>query len=239
MKCLDEAALSTYITQVKAELKNTKEAVQGQFTDKANVPGATLITLKVSGWGEDERQTATVAGVSADENAQLIRLIPHKDSRAAYREAGVWGVAQQENGIVFEAYHVPETDLKVWAVVCEVTDVTPETPEPEGETWVINETPQNSGIVNEGDSTDFDLGFRSNNETFTTVSFWFPDSSLGFRISYLTDSDEIIVYNDNNDTGDPTYVWTNEAYRTIIFSAFTPPTGNLLTWLQANAVKQT
>ena len=106
-----------------------------------------------------------------------------------------------------------------------------------GETCVINETPQNSGIVNEGDATDFNLGFRSNNETFTSISFWFPDSSLGFRISYTMDLDEIIVYNDVDDNGNPTYVWTNEAYRTIIFSASTPPTGNLLTWLQANAVK--
>nr|DAO00731.1 MAG TPA: hypothetical protein [Caudoviricetes sp.] len=106
-----------------------------------------------------------------------------------------------------------------------------------GETWVINETPQNSGIVNEGESTNFDLEFRSNNETFATVSFWFPDSSLGFRINYMMDLDEIIVYNDISDTGAPTHAWTNEAYRTIIFSASTPPTGDLLTWLQANAVK--
>lgn len=34
--------------------------------------------------------------------------------------------------------------------------------------------------------------------------------------------------------GTPTVV--NEAYRTITF--FEPPTGDLLTWLQANAVKQ-
>lgn len=106
-----------------------------------------------------------------------------------------------------------------------------------GETRVINETPQNSGIVDEGDATDFNLGFRSNNETFTSISFWFPDSSLGFRINYMMDLDEIIVYNDVDDTDSPSYVRTNEAYRTIIFSASTPPTGNLLTWLQANAVK--
>lgn len=106
-----------------------------------------------------------------------------------------------------------------------------------GETWVINETPQNSGIVNEGDMTYFDLGFRSNNETFTKVIFIFPQQDVGLQISYGTDLDEIIVYNDYNDAGDPTHAWTNEAYRTIIFSASTPPTGNLLTWLQANAVK--
>ena len=106
-----------------------------------------------------------------------------------------------------------------------------------GETWVINETPQNSGIVDEGDSTDFYLRFRSNNETFEQVSFFFPVSYLGFRIIYTRDLNETIVYNDVDDNGDPTHAWTNEAYRTITFSASTPPTGNLLTWLQANAVK--
>lgn len=106
-----------------------------------------------------------------------------------------------------------------------------------GETWVINETPQNSGIVNEGDTTEFYLGFRSNNETFTGIVFFLPNSDLGFQIFYEADSGEIGVYNDISDTGAPTYAWTNEAYRTVIFSASTPPTGNLLTWLQANAVK--
>lgn len=106
-----------------------------------------------------------------------------------------------------------------------------------GETWVINETPQNSGIVNEGDTTEFYLGFRSNNETFTGIVFFLPSNDLGFQIFYEADSGEIGVYNDTYDTGEPTNVWTNEAYRTIIFSVSTPPTGNLLTWLQANAVK--
>ena len=107
-----------------------------------------------------------------------------------------------------------------------------------GETWVINETPQISGIVDEGDFTNFNLGFRSNNETFIDITFIFRDQDIGFQINYGTDSDGITVYNNYDDTYNPTNVWTNEAYRTIIFSASTPPTGDLLTWLQANAVKQ-
>lgn len=106
-----------------------------------------------------------------------------------------------------------------------------------GETWVINETPQNSGVVDEGDFTSFDSKFRSNNETFMGIAFVLNNRDVGFQINYSTDKDEIIVYNNLDDTGNPTYVWTNEAYRTIIFSVSTPPTGDLLTWLQANAVK--
>ena len=39
-------------------------------------------------------------------------------------------------------------------------------------------------------------------------------------------------------TGFNEYVfeWNNEAYKTLVFD--TPPTGDLLTWLQANATKQ-
>lgn len=32
------------------------------------------------------------------------------------------------------------------------------------------------------------------------------------------------------------FEWNNEAYKTLVFD--TPPTGDLLTWLQANATKQ-
>ena len=32
------------------------------------------------------------------------------------------------------------------------------------------------------------------------------------------------------------FEWDNEAYKTLVFD--TPPTGDLLTWLQANATKQ-
>ena len=39
-----------------------------------------------------------------------------------------------------------------------------------GETWVINETPQNSDIVDEGEFISFDLKFRSNNEAFSPGS---------------------------------------------------------------------
>ena len=34
----------------------------------------------------------------------------------------------------------------------------------------------------------------------------------------------------------PAFEWHSEAYKTLVFD--TPPTGDLLTWLQANATKQ-
>ena len=36
--------------------------------------------------------------------------------------------------------------------------------------------------------------------------------------------------------GGHVFEWNNEAYKTLVFD--TPPTGDLLTWLQANATKQ-
>jgi len=48
-------------------------------------------------------------------------------------------------------------------------------------------------------------------------------------------------YSNSNDRvqvviGFPGNGWTDEKYRTVTF--LEPPTGDLLTWLQANAVKQ-
>lgn len=92
-------------------------------------------------------------------------------------------------------------------------------PEPTGETWVINESPNVTTGV-------FDVEYSSNNQDFVRLIL----ASFGaVKINFIDSNTTITtVYNDG--------IWTNQAYRTITFS--TPPTGDLLTWLQANAVKQ-
>lgn len=68
-----------------------------------------------------------------------------------------------------------------------------------------------------------EIPFESNSTNFQKIEVrgnFFPGSGIYY--------DAINVWSDN--------VWVNEAYRTITF--FEPPTGDLLTWLQANAVKQ-
>lgn len=85
---------------------------------------------------------------------------------------------------------------------------------PSGETWVINSSPALDR------RTTYTISFTSNNESYSSLRIDSRDSWILYDTSTIYDSG----------------TWTNQAYRTITFE--TPPTGDLLTWLQANAVKQ-
>ena len=91
-----------------------------------------------------------------------------------------------------------------------------------GETWVLNET---ISITSQG-SGGYNANFVSNGTTYTYINF--DGKPNGIR--YSNSTDEILAYSwvDN--------AWTNQAYRTLTFAI--PPTGDLLTWLQANGTKQ-
>ena len=85
-----------------------------------------------------------------------------------------------------------------------------------GETWVLNET------LTIAETATYNVNFTTNNESKTS-----------FEIRYVRGEKELqydgtLVYSNGN--------WTLEAYRTITFE--TAPTGDLLTWLQTNGVKQ-
>lgn len=85
-----------------------------------------------------------------------------------------------------------------------------------GETWVLNETPSTGTPTGATISTN--INFVSNGVNYTLIEVGKKE-----RIYY----DSTIVFD---------AIWTNEAYRTITFE--TAPTGELLTWLQANGTKQ-
>ena len=95
-----------------------------------------------------------------------------------------------------------------------------EKPSSSGETWLLN-----SQLVFGSHSWAYNINFTSNGNSYSKFSYNFIDP---FEGSYL-------VYGTTNVYGTNTS-WTNEAYRTITFTK--PPTGDLLTWLQANGVKQ-
>lgn len=73
------------------------------------------------------------------------------------------------------------------------------------------------------------IRFISNNENFTRI---FVLTNNRGHIYFIPNTDNfngmISVYSIGT--------WTNQAYRTITF--LEPPTGELLTWLQNNGVKQ-
>lgn len=90
----------------------------------------------------------------------------------------------------------------------------------QGETWVINE------ILNYQSFQATNISFTSNGLPYTSITrAYFPDGNPPYQILKYGFTN---VYYD--DTG-----WSNEAYRIITFE--TAPTGELLEWLQANAVK--
>lgn len=90
------------------------------------------------------------------------------------------------------------------------------------ETWLLNET-----VIDElGDrSNPIVIDFVSNGTNY--VSLFDERRCLYYN---MASGQQILVYDDNS------IGWNNEAYRTITFAK--PPTGDLLTWLQANGTKQ-
>lgn len=91
------------------------------------------------------------------------------------------------------------------------------------ETWVIK-----SGAAGEFATTQ--ISFTSNGQKFTSIG---ANSDSSFFVILYYDNNEIAGYDPGAGYG---FEFDNEAYRKITFD--TPPTGALLTWLQANATRQ-
>lgn len=89
-----------------------------------------------------------------------------------------------------------------------------------GETWLLNEF--NGNLT--ASAIDVNTQFTSNNTNYTRFRCVKSDPFTS-GIYY----DDVQIWNSSDD-------YTNQAYRTIKFAK--PPTGDLLTWLQANGVKQ-
>ena len=80
-----------------------------------------------------------------------------------------------------------------------------------------------------GEIINASVSFTSNGQTYSLLK---SQKSSGGRAWYKIYYDSTEVYSFAVGSGD----WTNEAYRTLTFAI--PPTGDLLTWLQANGTKQ-
>ena len=91
------------------------------------------------------------------------------------------------------------------------------------ETWVIK-----SDAAGEFATTQ--ISFTSNGQKFTSIG---AEYNADVVISLHYDNNEIALFAPGASTG---FEFYNEAYRKLTFD--TPPTGDLLTWLQANATRQ-
>lgn len=92
-----------------------------------------------------------------------------------------------------------------------------------GETWVLRDS------IRTADSITSNIAFVSNSQSFTNLTCVRTQN-----YTYI-DYSSTRVYLFDFETGE-TPEWIDQAYRTITFS--TAPTGDLLTWLQANGMKQ-
>ena len=83
------------------------------------------------------------------------------------------------------------------------------------ETWLLNTNPEWEGIKT------YDINFISNGEVFIEIA-------MDFRLRYIQPNNPVAVYSENSG-------WADAAYRTITFDE--APTGDLLTWLEANGTR--
>lgn len=93
-----------------------------------------------------------------------------------------------------------------------------------GGTWVIKNDA--SGVF-----ATTQISFTSNRQKFTSIGAAYDAGSF---VILRYDNDEVAGYDTAG--GDVVYEFYNDAYRKLTFD--TPPTGDLLTWLQSNATKQ-
>ncbi len=98
-----------------------------------------------------------------------------------------------------------------------------------GKTWVINEKPDIPYSQASWNADFICEAISSTQECYVITMGYYPNAGL-YAIGY---SQRAIG---STDVYYSTRGWVNNAYRTITFSE--PPTGDLLTWLQANAVQQ-
>lgn len=97
------------------------------------------------------------------------------------------------------------------------------------ETWVI----KNNAPVDEASLTlaTTNISFTTNNQKATSIGIEHDGSIVMLIYGGVVDGGAEFDLSVTS-----SFEWYNEAYRTLEFD--TPPTGNLLTWLQANATKQ-
>lgn len=96
---------------------------------------------------------------------------------------------------------------------------------PKGETWLLKGIPL---VSSKSYDNTFAISFTSNGNTYAALRL------QGTSNTYIGGFNAIVLYDTTTvyDSAD----WVNESYRTITFN--TAPTGDLLTWLEANGTKQ-
>lgn len=102
------------------------------------------------------------------------------------------------------------------------------------ETWVLNESLASS-LTQVSFSANFSTGTNFNSDAYyDNIRWWDPSADYDDVNSY--ELDYYFHFGDTEAACHGLSGWTDEKYRTLTFE--TSPTGDLLTWLQANGTKQ-
>lgn len=101
------------------------------------------------------------------------------------------------------------------------------------ETWVLNDLVSMSQKTREEGLDVQYVDFISNSQNFTQFVMVEEDSVY---VLYYGESDEVLPIEVAGGNSYDTVIFSSKIYRKLTFS--TAPTGELLTWLEANAVKQ-
>ena len=148
---------------------------------------------------------------------------PWLRSSYARNSSGAWSVGSADgdldsNGVTGSGVVRPALNLDMSKI-----QFTVDPPVTEGETWYLNET-----LPTPDSDFSFNINFVSNNHSYTAIN-WNSDVT---NYAYKKPSSE----GGGGQTVYSVIGWIDSAYRTITLEQ--PATGDLLTWLQSNAVKQ-
>lgn len=173
----------------------------------------------------DETQNVTVNTAEAEDdfwtwfNANAVEVVPEKlsyDLSTSSKWANLSDGSHHVT-IVAKADTYRDSNSSIGVDIVKTTSTS--------ETWVLNE----SGLENHTLSKQ-SIAFTSNGKSYIAIENFSSGSGLFY---YTTAYDYDAPYVDGGPQG---FIWTDQAYRTLVFA--TPPTGDLLTWLQANGTKQ-
>ena len=115
----------------------TKETFETVFPS----PNEKIIT--VSDWDTNTKlATIAVEGVLADEDKQLITVVPKFENREDYINAGIYCYRQAENQLSFKCEVIPTSDLYIYVILENVVYTSPTPPTPTikiyGAEWTNN-----------------------------------------------------------------------------------------------------
>lgn len=207
-----DSPFSNEVSVTKAASTKTLEAGTYKWVDSPNIGQQfveeTFVLIQFSSYGLEYDSLK----IWLDGDIGLLYYIKNGEANSAYFTDSGW-VFDDYKTITFSTDQTVSADFYNWAITGG------NLVKQESETWVLNEYQYVETTVS------YSASFSSNGAEFSYILL--NDMLGSISYTYADGSGTVIAWKGS---------WRNDTYRTITFS--TPPTGDLLTWLQANGTKQ-